>query len=758
MAVPLSSPDMSSVDFTAHVTDLPTPPLDSLLFADNDDTLFSDAFLSDFDFGLDNDFEITFDDPENLRLPLNVDEFLFDDASVIPPSQSQIHDDRHELANCDCNPTFDVARFSNWQSYPPTCLDNSGDQNSHGSKEVKVSNSQLPKSNSCDRESLDGPVSSQGSRNGGSGVSDVMDSPSPSRHDIDFTSQVIGDENLNLEETGKVSDLKRKMENNGGNTGERTSKHRRSSTPMENVTREPGVSIINEDVEKRKARLMRNRESAQLSRQRKKQYVEELEEKVKSMNSTIADLSSKISFFMAENATLRQRLNAGGTCPPPPASGMYTHPPMPTMPYSWAPYAPYVVNPLGSHVPLVPIPRLKSQQQPAASRSKMSDRKKSEGKTKKVASVCLLGLFFFVLLFGGLAPLVNVKFDGLVDDTYGRSRYVSDRFYGQLGGKVWPVNGPTDRSEGYKGVGSSSGRFSVFDRMTGERGRNLGEETHNQQDSVYKSDSDGFVHLSNNSQPLFASLYVPRNDKLVKIDGNLIINSVMASEKAMASHTAHIAENDKRETRLAISKYWDSALAVPDVGISGGLHPYLYRNPAEQRKALPHGSAENLKDHLRSTSSDRKIQQWFREGLAGPMLGSGMCTEVFQFDISSTQGAIVPAPSAANVSEGNNQNATRLSKSRNRRILHRLPLAGSSSNAGEEQGGQNALNDNFLGNKSKSSMVVSVLVDPKEAGDIDGMITPKSISRIFVVVLVDSIKYVTYSCVLPRASPHRVTA
>ncbi|CDY57414.1 BnaC08g47440D [Brassica napus] len=95
-----------------------------------------------------------------------------------------------------------------------------------------------------------------------------------------------------------------------------------------------------------------------------------------------------------------------------------------------------------------------------------------------------------------------------------------------------------------------------------------------------------------------------------------------------------------------------------------------------------------------------------------------MCTEVFQFDVSSTSGAIIPASPAANVS-----------------AEHKI--------------------------KPASSMVVSVLVDPREGGDgdIDGMIGgPKSLSRVFVVVLVDSAKYVTYSCVLPRSgAPHLVT-
>lgn len=141
------------------------------------------------------------------------------------------------------------------------------------------------------------------------------------------------------------------------------------------------------------------------------------------------------------------------------------------------------------------------------------------------------------------------------------------------------------------------------------------------------------------------------------------------------------------------------------------------------------------------------------------MLSSGVCTEVFQFDVSPTPGAIVPATSVANVSSGNRRNATTVNKSRNRRILHSLPdpLPGSSLNVTEEHA-RNLPKDHLHGNKS--SMVVSVLIDPKEAGDgdVDGMMAPKSLSRIFVVVLIDSVKYVTYSCGLPRASTPLVTA
>lgn len=149
--------------------------------------------------------------------------------------------------------------------------------------------------------------------------------------------------------------------------------------------------------------------------------------------------------------------------------------------------------------------------------------------------------------------------------------------------------------------------------------------------------------------------------------------------------------------------------------------------------------------------------------LAGPMLSSGMCTEVFQFDVSS---AIVPATThTRNVSMEQGHNSTHLNKGKNRRILRgrQVTLSGSPQNISD---GSRPVSDsheeNFKGNNSlTSSMIVSVLVDPREAGDVDGngVMGPKSLSRIFVVVLIDSVKYVTYSCMLPikGAVPHLVT-
>ncbi|CAK8543031.1 unnamed protein product [Lathyrus sativus] len=767
------SSDLDFDDFAGQFNNLPIPSLDAFF---NHDALDSEPFPSDLEFPL-GDFEITFDDIDNLCIPTDTDGFILPAAWNPNTNGIPISPMIGDCVNGDgnCSPeNFDspgsgasvvsgeqsdqspgVSRFLNSESV-------SADDNS---VDVKVSSIPLPETEISDREeSSNGPVSSQGSGNGGSGVYEAMNSPSHDSggYERDISSShehAIVEEGVKVEGIVKGSDLKRKKENSHESAENRTPKCSRRSSSMENKTQQQqqsqsqsGFDGIEDDDEKRKARLMRNRESAQLSRQRKKHYVEELEEKVRSMHSTISDLSSKITYVMAENATLRQQLSGGVMYPPPPpGSGMYPHPPMPHMPYPWMPCAPYVVKPQGSQVPLVPIPRLKPQQPAVASKSKKNESKKTETKktevkTKKVASISLLGLFFCIMLFGGLVPLVDFKFGGLVDNLSGRSSYASDRWlYGQGGGRIWPVNDPMKESGRDGEVGLSNGRFGISDRNNCERGCKLGEEMNE------LKNSSCFGHRDNASEPLLASLYVPRNDKLVKIDGNLIIHSIMASEKAMASQDAQ-GKKEKSKTGLAIPR--DSALAIPEVGRNRGQHPNVYRVSAEQRKAIGSGSAKTLKDHMKSSATDGKMQQWFREGIAGPMLSSGMCTEVFQFDVSPAPGAIVPATTVTNISNESRHNATTTNLSRNRRILHGLPdpLPGSKLNITEEHA-RNLPKDHLPGNKS--SMVVSVLVDPKEAGDgdVDGMMAPKSLSRIFVVVLLDSVKYVTYSCGLPRASP-----
>ncbi|KAA0053911.1 bZIP transcription factor 17-like [Cucumis melo var. makuwa] len=757
-----SDQNPNSTSYASEFDSLPIPPLDSLFFSDPNHDGPGDPFLysTALDLGFDenDDFELTFDDLDDLCLPSEADDFLISDNLDHPTNSPHLSPDvplkdDSSVPLCSpagspgsgssavsCQQSPDDRKFLNYESSKLGTADSecfstgSGGCDSKGSRMV---NSRSPELG--DHEFSGGPASSQGS---GSGVSEGMNCPSSNAECYD----VIVDQKVKSEEVGKNCMTKRKKEQDEGNGDFRSAKYQRSSVSAEATNPQLGSCSINEDDEKRKARLMRNRESAQLSRQRKKHYVEELEDKVRNMHSTIAELNSKISYMMAENAGLRQQLSGSGMCQPPPP-GMFPHPsmpPMPPMPYSWMPCAPYVVKPQGSQVPLVPIPRLKPQQPIPVARGKKTESKKTEGRTKKAASVSFLGLLFFIMVFGGLVPLANDRF-GNVGVVPGKLSFIGDnRLYNRNQGRVLRVDEHSNLSDGVN-VGTHCGKSGTLNRLQCERiyrkGRDLNFDQRGKE-SQHLNDSDESVKLRNASEPLVASLYVPRNDKLVKIDGNLIIHSFLASEKAMASRRA--SDTDKaRETGLAIPRDLSPALTIPNI------------------RALPSRPAN--RDHKKATAVDGKLQQWFREGLAGPMLSSGLCTEVFQFDVSSTApGAIVPASSLVNTSRIHRKNGTHLNKGKNRRILGGLPVPLSRSNFNiTEEPARNPHKDNFPGNNNKtaSSMVVSVLIDPREAGDseVDGVITPKSLSRIFVVVLLDSVKYVTYSCVLPRSGPHLVS-
>ena len=322
-----------------------------------------------------------------------------------------------------------------------------------------------------------------------------------------------------------------------------------------------------EEDKRRTARLMRNRESAQLSRQRKKRYVEELEEKVKSMHSVINDLNSKISFIAAENATLRQKLGGAGASGPP--SGVYPPPPLPGIHFPWVPG--YAMRPHGSHVPLVPIPRLKPQQAAAAGKvskkpevKKSADSKsKTKTKTKKVASISLLGLLFVALVFGAFVPGFN--------HSLGMRGMSDNMMFGNFGHSDARVFSVTNHGKGPKGGLNSSDVISTDPGMiTGH------------------ADGAGQKHraANNSSEILPALLYVPRNGKHVKINGNLIIHSVLASEKAVA-HKASNGQSvkDRKETSVAIARYLS-----------------------------PPGTDLNSKETL---PPDAPLPQWFREGMEG---------------------------------------------------------------------------------------------------------------------------------------------
>ncbi|CAH9134853.1 unnamed protein product [Cuscuta epithymum] len=310
-----------------------------------------------------------------------------------------------------------------------------------------------------------------------------------------------------------------------------------------------------------------------------------------------------------------------------------------------------------------------------------------------------------MLMFGGLVPMITVRHGGMREAFMG-GNYAGNGLYDNHHVRVLAANGTRNHLD-----------FANAKHF-GDGFNNVGE-TH--------VDLSKIVYSANSSESLEASLYVPRNDKLVKIDGSLIIHSILASEKALKSSQ-------------------ETGLAIPGDFAPARRNPYTYKGPVEGEGALVPGVVD--RDYKWFTSADGRLQQWFQEGLSGSTFSSGMCTEVFQFHASS---AIVPVTSSTRNVSIEPAQSTSYKGQQNRRVLRSpLPISASSQNMTEENAGISGPKENISSNRTVPPMVVSVLVDPRDAADGgENMMGKKTLSRIFVVVLIDSVKYVTYSCILP---------
>ncbi|WMV26052.1 hypothetical protein MTR67_019437 [Solanum verrucosum] len=151
---------------------------------------------------------------------------------------------------------------------------------------------------------------------------------------------------------------------------------------------------------------------------------------------------------------------------------------------------------------------------------------------------------------------------GVLDEVSVLLHQVSTHVYGYL--NVPSPNCGSNLSQGLNNLSNSN---------------RLGDQGERNQENTNKA-ADTFVHVGNGSDSLAASLYVLSNDKLVNIHGNSIIQSVFASEKAMASH----GSADKKNSKAGLAVPGDLAPAVP------GIHPCLYRSPTAGQRTL--GSEE----------------------------------------------------------------------------------------------------------------------------------------------------------------------
>ncbi|XP_024522084.1 bZIP transcription factor 60-like [Selaginella moellendorffii] len=478
---------------------------------------------------------------------------------------------------------------------------------------------------------------------------------------------------------------------------------------------------------KRKARLMRNRESAQLSRQRKKAYVDDLEERVRTLNATVAELNNTVSLISAENVNLRNQLayyyhsrNGGGK------PGAYAPPPPMGMPVYQYPGG-YVLRP-GSSAPPVPIPRLKTQASAVKSvkRAKVSKDENStkkpsstsstaSGKTKKLASVAALGLLCVMALVFPLDLGIPVtQRTGQI-----RAYVSSDPAQARIGGRVL-MGLEDERNESSKLAWSPGDGYKLESKC--ERQDKSGAVIDG---SMFPANVSTY---GNATQRFPASLLFPRDNQVVKVDGDLVIQAVMAGDKAASVFVASSRDSSASTSPTSTAAQRSGASHAPALLNSGVFQDIAFR-------ALPPSDVD-------TDDPQRKILN----DLAGTPFSTGACNEVFQFEISPEPRPPQESPTTSAKRSGSY-----------RRNLSAVPLPPGPSSSSPGGGKQfNSSSTGGGGNFSEksqrpSSMVVSIF-NPKQVPSTGS----KDLARIFVVVLVDSVKYVTYSCMLPP-QPRLVT-
>lgn len=584
-----------------------------------------------------------------------------------------------------------------------------------------------------------------------------------------------------------------------------------------------------EDDEKRRARLMRNRESAQLSRQRKKVYVDELEGKLRTMTATVAELNATISHLSAENVNLRRQLGyyfpAPGVCPPRPGMPMHVLPmgPYPGM-VAGRPMFP------GGQMPPVPIPRMKAQTPARSSKRAKAgatkeggDKKRTKLKAAGAASMAVMGLLCVAMVFGSFeygtvgvddySRVGNIRVGGRVLTSWNEDADPLNNtgFSKWDYGPGWAPPKPGEYGPEREGVPSIHAGLAFETELNQANA----DTTKTGFESSVPPSIDGSATLAtstspgyfssvksplqigsevvpaNTSQSFAASVFIPGANGLVKVDGNLIIQAVMAgdkaakkqSEKKRNSGLKKKKENKKQVATATVKKFPVKALdnlasRESKVVKNASTGPFVTARPLSGKVNSVVDTNNLVSPVLRAGS----LQQWMLGGLQGPVLSTGMCTELFQFDTGAAattspgQGSSPEAKTMAEsvaakaASQGSPHNVTSpfvvpvVPRSRRDPFAVPLPPIKPKPSAREERRSngtdprvENTVREQLHNQNLRhgvSSMVVSVLAGPEDyGGDSRRKGTTKGLSQIFVVVLVDNQKYVTYSCMLPSGGP-----
>eukprot|EP00271_Cylindrocystis_brebissonii_P005288 TRINITY_DN1726_c0_g1_i1.p1 TRINITY_DN1726_c0_g1~~TRINITY_DN1726_c0_g1_i1.p1 ORF type:complete len:1071 (+),score=180.21 TRINITY_DN1726_c0_g1_i1:147-3359(+) len=697
------------------------------------------------------------------------------------------------------------------------------------------------------------------------------------------------------------------------------------------------------EAEKKQLRLIRNRESAHQSRQRKKQQMDGLEKQLESLKGQLTTLTHQVKGLQTENALLHRQLQQYGPLATPAVVGMANpagHPAvLPMHPLHQAQFAaqyfatygqapppiPYGVQAPRQYIPLARVPtagvstpsvkakaprkaKVKKEEEPESAVGAEGRKKGGRKRAKTAASgagVALLALFCFTI-FGGpwqtaveQNPWLSTNDSGAPGTMLRGGETMAPAGGGHGGGRVLmgveeetSMGNTSLEGSGFRSSGGSAGLSSDAWPTVGQEGSNWGRQhlhfpwwasrlgwtfsppstspsDWQESDVDTERNSNKSIGLSDDELATAAVLSRVGNKRVVSIDRNRIISAIVAVGEAameetaimkaeqrndstwqsadsvlLANHTGKAEREGEKESRQSEQQ---RALARVAVKRDRGQQLFVdsLRAARIKQEAIPLGDRSASARAKSSSSSmgrgEGKFDNWFLDGVAGPVLSSGACTEVFHFDTAIANAKLAAKPRSSGRSSVDSPDSKSLARTapqagptaqsdalrgRQKReeasdggapavaaprrlgsaLSSRLSphkLRGQTSAAAPENAttalsplvmpiGQRltnredtsarqanltrSLDFNSSGaDNSKASeddwsddysMVVSVLASPWDANNSLGLsedeeaagkegegVGPSlSSTQIFVVVLVNGVRYVTYSCMLPVLS------
>lgn len=259
-------------------------------------------------------------------------------------------------------------------------------------------------------------------------------------------------------------------------------------------------------------------------------------------------------------------------------------------------------------VPPVPIPRLKTQtparsskrSKPAATKEDGGDKKRAKKKVAGAASVAVMSLLCVAMIFGpfdwgnnslnrggvdngvSYSYIGNVRVGGRMLTSWGEGENITTPYGSEtLGPPGWVPLKEGEYGPEIHGVSSVHTRLAAEKHNgrvlleVGDRSSGIEMATGNRTlaspplgGSHSQSDCFGPARVpilmgsemfnANTSQPFPASVFVPQENGLVKVDGNLIIQAVMAGDKA-----AKQSVEKKQKNPLKKAKTVKNSLLAP---------------------------------------------------------------------------------------------------------------------------------------------------------------------------------------------------